>query len=435
MGKHQTQRSIVGGKDGNRLGVLTTATMASGLFTSGVWSQGDDRIRVGLIGCGGRGSGAAANACAAAEGVELYALGDLFADRLERAQKNLSDALEDKYQVTPERCFVGFDAYQKVLATDVNYVILATPPGFRPMHFRAAVEAGKHVFMEKPVAVCPAGVREIIAAGELAKEKGLGVVAGTQYRHHAGYIELMKRLQEGEIGTIVGAQCYYNTGGLWKYDRQPGWSDVEWQIRNWLYFTWLSGDHAVEQHIHHVDTVNWALGSPPIECVTLGGRQVRTDPAYGHIYDHFVTDFTYPNGVKVMSMCRQMDNCDNRLGEHFIGTEGTADGPVMNPVGFINGRKGEQRIEDKGGLGMAYVREHADNINAIRAGEPLNEARQVAETTLSCIMIRMSAYSGKKVTWDFAMNESKLNLMEKIPTEFGDMPVDEVAMPGRTPLI
>ena len=431
----QDGRGTVPGRDFLKSGsALTTATMAAGVLGSGVFAQGTDTIRVGLIGCGGRGSGAAANACDAADGVELYAMGDLFQDRLDGAYKRLGEHLEDQFNVDKERCFVGFDAIQKVLASGINYAILATPPGFRPQHFEAAVDAGVNIFFEKPVAACPAGIRRVIASGEKAKEKGLSVVAGTQYRHHKGYQELMKRIHGGEIGKVLGGQCYYNTGGLWKHDRKPEWSDVEWQCRNWLYFAWLAGDLIAEQHIHHVDTTNWALQSTPVECVSLGGRQVRTDPAYGHTFDHFVTDFTYPDGMKVVSMCRQQDGCTNRLGEHFVGTLGTADGPVMSPNGRIEVDGKVETIEDKGGLGAAYVQEHRDNIEAIRKGEPLNEARQVAETTLTCIMARMSAYSGQKVTWDFAMNESKLDLMRD-PMEFGDMPVDEVAIPGQTPLI
>ena len=413
-------------------GVVTAATMAGGLLTSGVWSQGDDKIRIGLIGCGSRGKGAAVQAANSSPNVELYAMGDLFPDHLEKALGDLKEPLGDRLNATAERCFTGFDAYQKVLATEVNYVILATPPGFRPQHLRAAVEAGKHVFMEKPVAVCPAGVRHVIASGELAKQKSLGVVAGTQYRHHDGYRDMTKRVHDGAIGRIVAAQSYYNTGTLWKYDRQPGWTDIEWQIRNWLYFTWLAGDHIVEQAIHYIDTVNWFLQGHPVECVCIGGRQVRTDPAYGHIYDHFLCDYTYPDGVKVMHMCRQMDNCDNRVGEFIIGTEGTADG--IN--GVIQSKESYKTSFKPGisGLGQAYVQEHGDLIASIRAGQPLNEAQEVAETCLTGIMARMSAYTGKKVTWDFAMNESKLDLMRDV-TAFGDMPVDEVAVPGKTPLI
>jgi predicted dehydrogenase len=428
----ENQGTTIARRDFIKTSALTTAAMAGGLLASGVWAQGDDKIRIGLIGCGGRGSGAAANACASAEGVELYAMGDLFQDRLDKSIEGLKEAIGDQFNATPERCFVGFDAYQKVLATDVNYVLLTTPPGFRPQHLRAAVEAGKNVFMEKPVAVCPTGVRHIIESGEMARQKGLGIMAGTQYRHHPCFLDLVKRVHDGQIGRIVAAQSYYNTGTLWKYDRKPEWSDIEWQVRNWLYFTWLAGDHIVEQAIHHIDTTNWFLNAWPVECVATGGRQVRTDPAFGHIYDHFAVDFVYPDGVKVTHMCRQMDNCEGRLGEVIIGTDGTCDGMG----GFITGKNEYRSPEKPGfqGIGAAYVAEHGDLIKGLRAGEPVNEAEDVALTCLTGIMGRMAAYTGKKVTWDFVRTESQLNLMKDI-TAFGDLPVDEVAVPGRTPLV
>jgi predicted dehydrogenase len=411
---------------------VTAATMAGGLLSSGVWAQGDDKIRIALIGCGGRGCGAAANACASAENVELYVMADLFQDHLDKKLPDMKEALGDQFNVTPDRCFVGFDAYKQALATDANYVILTTPPGFRPQHLRAAVEAGKHVFMEKPVAVCPTGVRHVIESGELAKQKGLGVMAGTQYRHHPCFLDLTKRVHDGQIGRIVAAQSYYNTGTLWKFDRKPEWTDIEWQIRNWLYFTWLAGDHIVEQAIHHIDTTNWFLNAWPVECVATGGRQVRTDPAYGHIYDHFTVDYTYPDGVKAVHMCRQMDNCENRLGEVIIGTDGVCDGMG----GTITGKNAYTSPEKPGfqGIGAAYVAEHGDLIKSIRAGSPVNEAEQVALTCLTGIMGRMAAYTGKKVTWDFVRNQSQLNLMKDV-SAFGDMPVDEVAMPGKTALV
>lgn len=412
-------------------GLGATAIASSLLKSTFGTAQGDDRIRVGLIGCGGRGKGAASDACGAAEGVEIYALGDLFKDRVDSAFSELQ-RLGDKFNVTPDRCFVGFDAYQKVIDSGVNYVILAAPPGFRPVHFEAAVRAGKHVFMEKPVAVCPTGVRAMLEAGKVAAEKKLGVVAGTQRRHQRSYIETIRRLHDGAIGKVLAMQVYWNQGGLWSHSRDdhPDWSDVEWQIRNWLYFTWLSGDHIVEQHVHNLDVANWVLQAHPVEVVCLGGRQARTDPRFGHIYDHFAADFTYPNGVKVMSMCRQIDNTDGNVSEHAIGTEG-----VSGPGGWIRGKENYSHKAD--GDPSPYVQEHKDLIDSIRAGNPLNETQQVTESTLCAIMARMSAYTGKKVTWDWALNESKLDLLSvaKNLVDFGDMPVDEVAIPGRTPLI
>jgi predicted dehydrogenase len=381
-------------------------------------------LRVGLIGCGGRGTGAARDCVNSAPNVELVALGDLFKDRLDSCRNNLK-ALGDKNKVTDERCFVGFDAYQKVINSGVDLVMLTTPPGFRPLHIRAAIEAGKHVFAEKPVAVDPAGVRSVIAAAELAAQKNIGFLAGTQYRHHKGYMETIKRVHEGAIGDLVAAHCYYNTGGLWMHPRQPGQSDMEWQCRNWYYFTWLSGDHIVEQHVHNLDVMNWALKSHPLKAMGMGGRQVRTDPTYGNIYDHFTIEYEYPNGVRVTSMCRQMDGCATRVEDHLVGTKGTS-----NAKSLI---RGENAWRFEGEVSNPYVQEHADFIASIRAGKPLNEGVQVAHSSLTAIMGRMSAYTGQEITWEQALN-SRLDLVPKT-FEMGPLPIEPVAIPGKTKLL
>src|SRR2546423_790962 len=263
----------------------TTATISAAaafasLGSNFAFAQGSDKIRVGLIGCGGRGTGAAGDCINSNDNVQLVAMGDLFQDHLDDARVKLKDALKENFAVTDDRCFVGFDAYQKVIASDVDLVILATPPGFRPTHIAAAVDAGKHVFAEKPVATDPAGVRKVLAAAEKIKAKELAFVCGTQRRHDVGYNATIKRIHDGAIGELVGGQCYWNQGFLWMKPRQPEWSDMEWQIRNWLYFTWLSGDHIVEQHVHNMDVMNWCFGDHPVSAYGMGGRQVRTDKAY-----------------------------------------------------------------------------------------------------------------------------------------------------------
>jgi predicted dehydrogenase len=264
------------------------------------YAQGSDEIRVGVVGCGGRGSGAAHNCVDSSPGVKIVALADAFGDRLAKLKKD--------FDVPDDRCFIGLDAYKKLMALDdVNMVILATPPGFRPRQLSEAIRRGKNVFMEKPVAVCPAGIKMVIDASEAASGKGLAIVAGTQRRHQPEYVETMKRVLDGAIGEIVSAQCYWNMGGLWCHERKPGESDVEWQIRNWLYFTWLSGDHIVEQHIHNLDVINWAMGGPPKSALGMGGREVRTGDKWGNVFDHFTVEYVYPNGARVMSMCRQID--------------------------------------------------------------------------------------------------------------------------------
>lgn len=390
-----------------------------------------DRIRVGLIGCGGRGVGAARDCVKAAEGVEIVALGDLFLHRIEEAREKLAD-LGEAFRVTEQRCFTGFDNYEGVLGCDIDLVILATPPGFRPTHLKAAVDAGRHVFMEKPVGVDPVGIRSVLESSDRAAAKGLAIVAGTQRRHQPHYIEAMRRIHAGEIGEVVAAQCYWNQVGLWVVKREPGWSDMEWQCRNWLYFTWLSGDHIVEQHVHNIDTVNWALRAVPVKCVGMGGRQSRTAPEFGNIYDHFSVEFEYPGGVRVLSMCRQVDGTSERIAERFVGTRGVA--YTTHSTATIKAGRKEWQFDDGGKPVNPYIQEHADLIQSIRAGAPLNEGRQVAESTLAAIMGRMSAYTGREVSWNWVLNSSQLDLMPQ-RLEFGDNPVDPVAVPGTTRLV
>ncbi len=406
-------------------GAAALATLPIELFAH---AQGRDTLRVGLIGCGGRGTGAAIDCIDAHPSVELYAMGDAFEDRLNASLRALQEEKKGRLNIG-DRKFAGLDAYKGVISSGVDIVLLCTPPAFRPIHFREAIQAGKHVFMEKPVAVCPAGARLMFEMGDLATQKRLSVVAGTQRRHEPNYIETIRRIQEGAIGDIVGGACYWNQGGLWHVDRNPQWSDVEWQMRNWLYFTWLSGDHIVEQHIHNIDVINWVLGAHPVSAMGMGGRQARTEPHYGHIYDHFAVEFEYPGGIKVLSMCRQIDNCAILIGERVVGTKGTAD-----PSGSIT--MGSETWRYDGPKRSGYKQEHIALVNAIRNNQPINETRAVTESTLAAIMGRMSAYTGKVVTWDFVMNKSQLNLLERAEKlEFGPMPVDAVALPGKTALV
>ena len=410
--------------------VAVSGTVASRLgFVPAVHAAGSDEIRVGVIGCGGRGTGAAVDAAAAAPGVKIVALADAFKDRLDKSREELKKEIGDKLAVSDDNCFVGFDAYEKALASDVNYVILATPPGFRPMHLKAAVAAGKHIFAEKPVAVDGPGVRTCLEVFEEANKKGLGIGAGTLYRHSTAHRETVKRLHAGDIGEIVSVRAYFNTGSLWYHEREPGQTDMEWQMRDWYYFTWLSGDHIVEQHVHNLDKVNWILRAHPIRCISLGGRQVRTAPTFGHIYDHFATDFEYENGARLMSMCRQMDNCENNVSEGIAGTKGFCD--------IIPFRKwvitGPKAWKFSGEENKPYIQEHTNLIESIRGGKPINELKNIAESTLTGIMGRMAAYTGKLVTWEQAMN-SEENLMPANLNWNAPLPVPPVAMPGQTEL-
>lgn len=408
----------------------TAAATAVGALTSGVgpvFAAGSDKIRVGLIGCGARGTGAAMNCVLSSPGVEIVALGDVFPDRVEASLARLRDNTKGKewdaskewrnaeaVKVTKETCFTGFDAYQKVLSSGVDLVILAGPPHFRPAQLKAAVEAGKHVFLEKPVAVDPVGIRSIIGSSELAKQKGLAIVAGTQRRHENSYLEVMKRVRDGAIGEIVSAEAFWNgpcvrTYGFY-HERKPGSSDFEYMLRNWYFYSWLSGDHIVEQHVHNLDVVNWAVGAPPVEALAVGGRQWRTEPQYGNIFDHFAVRYRYANGAILLSMARQINDTEPRVGEGIFGTKGRA---------FAGRVEGANAWRWEGANPNPYEQEHADLIRSIRDGKPLNEGRTVAEATLTAIMGRMSAYSGKTVKWDFALNESELDLTPKTIREGG----------------
>jgi predicted dehydrogenase len=392
----------------------------------GVFVHGSDAIKVGIIGCGGRGTGAAIDCLEADPAVEIVALGDLLPERIAGALKTLTGKYPGRVHVPADRQFTGFDNYRGVCALpDVNLVITAAPPGFRPIHLKAIVEAGKHVFMEKPVAVDPVGVRSVIASSELAARKNLAIVAGTQRRHQTSYLELMKRVHDGQIGEIVAAQVYWNQNELWVKTREPNMSEMEWQCRNWLYFTWLSGDHIVEQHVHNLDVANWALGAVPKSVMGMGGRQARVAPEFGNIYDHFAVELEYPNGVRVSSMCRQTKGAANRVEERIVGTKG-----IALSSGEIRGEK-PWKFDAK--ERNPYVLEHVDLIASIRRGSPLNEGRRIAESTLTAIMGRMSAYTARAMSWDWAMTASTLDL-SPAAYAFGPNPVDPVAVPGRTVL-
>ncbi len=388
-----------------------------------------DPIKIGLVGCGGRGKGAAVDCLTAAPNIHLIAMADLYEDRLQDARKFLTDpnyprrreAPPPNVEVDDDHCFVGFDAYKRLIDSGVDVVLLATPPGFRPLQFEACIDAGKHVFAEKPIAVDPVGVRRFIKAGEKAKQKGLAVVAGTQRRHDPEYLETIARIHNGQIGEVTALRAYYNTGFLWVRPRQPGWSDMQYQTTNWYYFDWTCGDHIVEQHIHNLDCMNWVMKDAcPVKALGIGGRQVRVGEDWGNIYDHFVIDYEYANGVHMMSMCRQQKGCDGDVSDAVVGATGTA-----NPRGRIMGKN---RWRYQGETVPPTRQEHTDLIESIRAGKPLNHAERVAFSTLTAIMGRESAYTGKAVTWD-EMMKSDLDLSPP-KYEFGPLPVRPVPQPG-----
>ncbi|OGG05599.1 MAG: oxidoreductase [Candidatus Glassbacteria bacterium RIFCSPLOWO2_12_FULL_58_11] len=412
-------------------GTLAAASALAGFsIIRNAYGQSADLIRVGLVGCGGRGTGAAENCLTSAPNIKLVAMADLYKDHLDKSLKNLSDPNRKEgalkgVEVKPDHCFVGFDACKKLLATDVDLVILATPPGFRPLHFEASVNAGKHIFTEKPVAVDPVGIRRFLAAGELAKQKGLAVVAGTQRRHDPAYLEMIKRIKDGQIGEVLAGRVYWNQGPIWKFERQAGWTDMEWQTRNWYYFDWICGDHIVEQHVHNLDVFNWVMGAHPVKALGSGGRQVRTAPVYGNAYDHFTIDYEYPNGVHMLSMCRQWDNCDRQIGEYIVGSKGTGD-----TLSERNILRGASAWRYRGEEVNPYVQEHTDLIASIRTGKPLNESQDVAESTMTAILGRQSCYTGKEITWEAIMASTLDYTPPKY--EFGPLAMRPVPMPGQT---
>ena len=419
------------------------------------WAAGSDEIKVGLIGCGGRGSGAASQALSTSQqGVKLYAMADAFKDRLDGARSNLSTKHPEKVDVSEDRQFVGPDGYQKVIEK-CDLVILTTPPGFRPYHFKAAVEAGKNIFMEKPVAVDSPGIRTVQEYAKIADEKGLKVVVGLQRRYQNCYIEALKQVKEqGIIGDIVAGQVYWNGASIWFRDRLPGQTELQYQMQNWYHFTWLCGDHINEQHIHNIDVANWFIGGHPEVAQGMGGRQQRVDKKWGQIYDHHYVEFTYANGVRVNSQCRHQEKTFSPVREEFTGTKGKLylknSGqceakdhkgetiwryrPAREAAGEAGEKKGQRRAS---GDPDPYQTEHDVLQAAIRENKPINNAYYGAESTMTAIMGRMATYSGQEITWDQAIN-SKVQHMPPIVTWETEAPVKAdadgwypISIPGR----
>lgn len=386
-------------------------------------------IKVGVIGCGGRGSGAIQNLFDAADGIRLTALGDVFPDRLEGLRKMAAEKLGQ--EVPDENCFIGFDAYQKVIDSGVDMIIDTTPPVFRPDHFKYAVQKGVHSFLEKPVAVDAKGYRTVMAAAKQAQAKGLCVVCGTQRHHQRPYVEAFRKIQEGYIGEITGGNVYWNQGMLWYRNREKGWSDMEWMIRDWVNWKWLSGDHIVEQHVHNIDVFLWMSGYKVAKATGFGARHRRIT---GDQYDQFSIDFEMENGVHLHSMCRQIDGCSNAVGEIIYGTKGSwnsFDHEIKDLDGNVVWKFDNEKAETEFRQHNPYVLEHVDLVNHIRKGEPIDEATACAMSTLAGVMGRTAAYTGDTVTWD-AMSQSELDyLPEKLEVGPMDMSDYTVQVPGK----
>lgn len=394
----------------------------------------ESEIKVALIGCGGRGTGAASQTLNV-PGTKLVAIADAFEDNMKSCLGRLKEQYKDRVDIPKERQFVGFEAYKAAIdAADV--VILTTPPGFRPMHFEYAVEKGKHIFMEKPVATDAEGVRSVIENAKKADEKNLKVVVGLQRHYDERYIETIKRIHDGEIGDIVSAQAYWNSGGVWVRPRKEGMTEMEYQMRNWYYFNWICGDHIVEQHVHNIDVINWAMGDKyPVIGQGMGGRQNRVGPEFGEIFDHHYVEFTYENGAILNSQSRHAKGAMNRVNEFLAGTKGTA-GP-----GIIKDHKGKTLWRYKGRPANPYQVEHNELYKHIREDKPINNAYYGAKSTMTGIMGRMATYSGKELKWDQALN-SEISIMPKKFTwdaDPGPKPGKDglypSAMPGQTKVI
>ncbi len=410
----------------------TTAVAGTLAAIPNAHAAGSDVLRVGLIGCGGRGTGAASQALAADSNVQLVAMADAFEDRLEQSLETLRNdrKVAAKVTVPAEHRFVGFQAYQQLLDSGVDVVLLCTPPHFRPIHLRAAVEAGKHVFAEKPVAVDSPGVHSVLKSCELARSKGLSIVSGLCLRYDNGFKETVRRIHDGAIGTVLTVFANDYRSGRWTKPHQPGWSEMTYQMRNWYNFTWLSGDFNVEQHVHYLDVSAWVMKNQyPVKAVGMGGRQVLTGPEYGQIYDHFSVVYEYADGAKLVSNCRQQPGCKNDMSCQVLGTKGRAQ--------FAERRRG-LRIEAPGNSwtfsgpqNRMMQTEHDELFASIRNGKPINNGEYMAWSTLLALLGRMAAYTGQEVTWEMAMKSQETLSPSRYDWD-ARPPAAQIAVPGQT---
>jgi predicted dehydrogenase len=425
-GKTQSRRTFI-----KRSSLLVAGGTVAGSLSlaRAAHAFGSDVIKIGLIGCGGRGTGAADHAMNTQGPTKLVAMADAFEDRIVECLRGLSRH-GDQLDVPKERQFAGLDAYKHVLESDIDLVILATPPGFRPLHFDAAVRAGKHIFMEKPVAVDAPGVRRVLAANEEAKQKGLAVAVGLQRRHEPRYMETIKRVQDGAIGEMILSRVYWNGAGVWVRPRTKDQTEMAYQMRNWYYFNWLCGDHIVEQHIHNLDVINWLKDAYPSQANGQGGRQVRTGVDFGQIYDHHFVEFTYEDGSKMFSQCRHIRNCWNSVSEHVHGTSGSANlsgASIQDPKGESVWRYGR-------GGGDGHQQEHHDLFADLRAGRIPNEGDFGAMSTMTAILGRMATYSGQSISMKEALNSELIEAPVDSLTSFDDTPPVLPDAEGRYPV-
>ena len=390
------RREFVGKSSALAAGVALASTLPLG---SAAYAATSETLKIAVVGCGGRGTGAAQQALKADKGTQLVAVADAFEDRAKKCLRALKRFGPKRITVTPETTFVGFTGFRQAIDM-ADVVILATPPGFRPEHFEYAVSQGKHIFMEKPVATDAPGVRRVLKAAREAKERNLNVVVGLQRRYQPCYLETYSRIQDGAVGEIVSGQVYWNSAGVWVREREPEQTEMEYQMRNWYYFNWLCGDHILEQHIHNIDVANWFLGEHPVSAQGMGGREVRTGKEFGQIFDHHFVEFTYPSGAVISSQCRHQPGCADMVEERFQATGGSIFTSGSNK-GVIKDRSGKKLYDHSGMFDKSpYQVEHDDLFAAIRAGDAINNAEYGAEATMTALLGRMATYSGKRIDWD-----------------------------------
>jgi myo-inositol 2-dehydrogenase/D-chiro-inositol 1-dehydrogenase len=429
-------------RDFLKAGALLTGGLLLNQFAFATGHSGvDDTIKIALIGCGDRGTGAAFQALSTKANLKLVAMADAFQDRMDQSHKLLSERFKDKVDVPADRRFIGFDAYKKAIAL-ADVVLLATPPGFRPMHFEEAVDKGKHIFMEKPVAVDSPGIRKVLAAAEIAKKKKLNVVVGLQRRYQTNYREAMKRIQDGAIGDITGGQVYWNSGGVWVKKRLPSQTEMEYQMRNWYYFNWLCGDHIVEQHVHNIDVANWIKNAYPVSVEGTGSRAWRTGKDYGEIYDNHAVELTYADGAVINSHCRHFEGAANRVDESFQGTKGRTYLSANHQAILYDLNGKEIFSHPTKGNANPYQTEHDELFAAISKGEyKFSDAERGAKSCLTAIMGRYATYSGQTIKWDDALNANNSLFPDQLawdakpklmPDENGLYPIPT---PGKTKVI
>jgi len=435
---HESQSSASSRREFLKTSATTVA--AAGLLSQqkvvrAAYASGSGMLKIGLVGCGGRGTGAARQALRADKYTRLVAVADVFADRVESSLGHLKRTdVADRVVVDADHRFVGFDAYKELLATDVDIVLLATPPHFRPQHLKACIDAGKHVFAEKPIAVDAPGVRSVLATTEEARRKNLTLVSGLCWRYHFGARAAVRQIQDGNIGRVVALQSMYNSsrpGKPWPMIREKNWKDMEWQLRNWYWFTWLSGDHIVEQAIHSIDKAGWIMhDEPPVSAVGLGGLQTRTGPERAQIFDHHAVLYEYTGGVRHYHYCRQQPGCTNEVSTVALGEKGTCHVEKHR----VYDTAGETTWRFRGKRNVMHQTEHDEMYAALRKGEIVNNGLYMCRSTMLAIMGRMATYTGKKITWDQALN-SKEDFARKQYTWDDKLPVPPVALPGITPFV